>query len=140
MKKKAMLMLLMEEEHQKEEIQIIPMIDVMLFLLVFFMVYTLNVFPMMLQDIKIPSSSTVERKDIKEPIKVYVNREGKVLLEDKREGLEALKSFLLSLPDKEKTSVVIVGDKDVSLQRILEVVDVIKEAGIYHIGIVGDKK
>ncbi|MFN3472348.1 MAG: ExbD/TolR family protein, partial [Aquificaceae bacterium] len=39
----------MEEEHHKEEIQIIPMIDVMLFLLVFFMVYTLNVFPMMLQ-------------------------------------------------------------------------------------------
>lgn len=140
MKRKAMLMLLMEEEHHKEEIQIIPMIDVMLFLLVFFMVYTLNVFPMMLQDIKIPSSSTVERKDIREPIKVYINREGKVMLEDKREGLEALRSLLTSLPQKEKASVIIVGDKEVNLQRVLEVIDVIKEAGIYQIGIVGDKK
>ncbi|MFN4319412.1 MAG: ExbD/TolR family protein [Aquificaceae bacterium] len=140
MKRKAMLMLLMEEEHHKEEIQIIPMIDVMLFLLVFFMVYTLNVFPMMLQDIKIPSSSTVERKDIREPIKVYINREGKVMLEDKREGLEALRSLLTSLPQKEKASVIIVGDKEVNLQRVLEVIDVIKDAGIYQIGIVGDKK
>jgi len=140
MNKKALLLLLMEEEHQKEEIQIIPMIDVMLFLLVFFMVYTLNVFPMMLQEIKVPTSSTVQRKDLREPIKVYISKDGRVLLENREEDLQALKNYLRNVQDKEKATVLIVGDKEVNLQKVIEVIDAIKESGIYNIGIVGDKK
>jgi len=52
--------MLEEPKQEKEEIQIIPMIDIMLFLFTFFILYTLNVFPMLFQNLKLPTSSTLE--------------------------------------------------------------------------------
>ncbi len=140
MKAKKLLPLFMEEDHSKEEIQIVPMIDVMLFLLVFFMVYTLNVVPMLVQDIRLPSSTTVERKDVEEPIKVYVKKDGTVVLENRELGLDALRSYLKGIRDKEKASVLIIADKDAQVQRVIDVIDVLKEEGISKVGLSGEKK
>jgi len=60
--------MLEESEQEKEEIQIIPMIDIILFLLTFFILYTLNVFPMLFQK-KLPTSSTLETAQLKEPLR-----------------------------------------------------------------------
>ncbi len=133
-------LLFMEEEHSKEEIQIVPMIDVMLFLLVFFMVYTLNVVPLLVQDLKVPTSTTVERKDTQEPIKVYIKSDGTVLLENRQEGLEALRSYLKGLKDKQQASLLIVADRDAKVQRIVDIIDIAKEEGISKIGLSGEKK
>ncbi len=140
MKAKKLLPLFMEEDHSKEEIQIVPMIDVMLFLLVFFMVYTLNVVPMLVQDIRLPSSTTVERKDVEESIKVYVKKDGTVVLENRELGLDALRSYLKGIRDKEKASVLIIADKDAQVQRVIDVIDVLKEEGISKVGLSGEKK
>ncbi len=140
MKAKKLLPLFMEEDHSKEEIQIVPMIDVMLFLLVFFMVYTLNVVPMLVQDIRLPSSTTVERKDVEEPIKVYVKKDGTVVLENRELGLDALRSYLKGIRDKEKASVLIIADKDAQVQRVIDVIDVLKEEGISKVGLSGERK
>lgn len=83
MKLCKLLILFHEDEHTKEEIQIVPMIDVMLFLLVFFMVYTINVIPMLVQELKIPVSSTVEKIEKKEPIRVYIDKQGSIILDKK---------------------------------------------------------
>lgn len=140
MKAKKLLPLFMEEDHSKEEIQIVPMIDVMLFLLVFFMVYTLNVVPMLVQDIRLPSSTTVERKDVEESIKVYVKKDGTVVLENRELGLDALRSYLKGIRDKEKVSVLIIADKDAQVQRVIDVIDVLKEEGISKVGLSGERK
>lgn len=140
MKAKKFLPLFMEEDHSKEEIQIVPMIDVMLFLLVFFMVYTLNVVPMLVQDIRLPSSTTVERKDVEESIKVYVKKDGTVVLENRELGLDALRSYLKGIRDKEKVSVLIIADKDAQVQRVIDVIDVLKEEGISKVGLSGERK
>ncbi len=140
MKAKKLLPLFMEEDHSKEEIQIVPMIDVMLFLLVFFMVYTLNVVPMLVQDIRLPSSTTVERKDVEESIKVYVKKDGTVVLENRELGLDALRSYLKGIRDKEKASVLIIADKDAQVQRVIDVIDVLKEEGISKVGLSGERK
>ena len=140
MKAKKLLPLFMEEDHSKEEIQIVPMIDVMLFLLVFFMVYTLNVVPMLVQDIRLPSSTTVERKDVEESIKVYVKKDGTVVLENRELGLDALRSYLKGIRDKEKASVLIIADKDAQVQRVIDVIDVLKAEGISKVGLSGEKK
>lgn len=137
---RKLILAFMEEESGKEEIQIVPMIDVMLFLLVFFMVYTLNVVPMMLQDLKIPSSSTVERKDIEKPIRVFLKKDGTIVLDDRRQGEGALRSFLRDLENKEQVSAIIVADRDSSVQSVMKVIDILKEEGVYRIGISGEKE
>ena len=140
MKRRRLLSMLEEPEQEKEEIQIIPMIDIMLFLLTFFILYTLNVFPMLFQNLKLPTSSTVETAQVKEPLKVYVNKEGEIETEKVGKGIQTLKSYLKGITQKDQVVVVIVADRDAKAQHLMNVMDVLKEEGISKIAIAGEKK
>ena len=140
MKRQRLLSMLEEPEQEKEEIQIIPMIDIMLFLLTFFILYTLNVFPMLFQNLKLPTSSTLETAQVKEPIKVYVNKEGEIETEKVGKGIQALRSHLKGITQKDQMVVVIVADRDSKAQHLMNVIDVLKEEGISKIAIAGERK
>jgi biopolymer transport protein ExbD len=132
--------MLEEPEQEKEEIQIIPMIDIMLFLLTFFILYTLNVFPMLFQNLNLPVSSTLETTQLKEPLKVYISKDGDVETEKVGRGIQALKSYLKGITQKDQLVVVIVADRDSKAQHLMNVIDVLKEEGVSKIAIAGEKK
>lgn len=140
MKRQRLLSMLEEPEQEKEEIQIIPMIDIMLFLLTFFILYTLNVFPMLFQNLNLPTSSTLETAQLKEPLKVYINKDGDVETENVGKGIQALRSYLKGITQKDQLVVVIVADRDSKAQHLMNVMDVLKEEGISKIAIAGEKK
>ncbi|WP_299228679.1 biopolymer transporter ExbD [Sulfurihydrogenibium sp.] len=139
-KKLSLLYLLEEQENEKEEIQIIPMIDVMLFLLTFFILYTLNVLPMLYQNIKLPTSSTVEQNQIQEPLKVYIDKEGNIKTEKFGTGVEALKQYLKTVKSPEEAIVILIPDKDATAQSLMVAIDTLKENKITKISIAGEKK
>jgi biopolymer transport protein ExbD len=132
--------MLEEPEQEKEEIQIIPMIDIMLFLLTFFILYTLNVFPMLFQNLNLPVSSTLETAQVKEPLKVYISKDGDIETENVGRGIQALRSYLKGITQKDQLVVVIVADRDSKAQHLMNVIDVLKEEGISKIAIAGEKK
>ncbi len=140
MKRKRLLSMLEEPEQEKEEIQIIPMIDIVLFLLTFFILYTLNVFPMLFQNLNLPVSSTLETTQLKEPLKVYINKDGDIETEKVGKGIQALKSYLKGITQKDQLVVVIVADRDSKAQHLMNVIDVLKEEGISRIAIAGERK
>jgi len=140
MKRQRLLSMLEEPEQEKEEIQIIPMIDIMLFLLTFFILYTLNVFPMLFQNLKLPVSSTLETTQLKEPLKVYISKDGDIETEKVGRGIQALRSYLKGITQKDQMVVVIVADRDSKAQHLMNVIDVLKEEGISKIAIAGEKK
>jgi len=140
MKRQRLLSMLEEPEQEKEEIQIIPMIDIMLFLLTFFILYTLNVFPMLFQNLKLPTSSTLETIQVKEPLKVYISKDGDIETENVGRGIQALRSYLKGITQKDQLVVVIVADRDSKAQHLMNVIDVLKEEGISRIAIAGEKK
>ena len=140
MKRQRLLSMLEEPEQEKEEIQIIPMIDIMLFLLTFFILYTLNVFPMLFQNLNLPTSSTLETAQLKEPLKVYISKDGDIETEKVGKGIQALKSYIKSITQKDQLVVVIVADRDSKAQHLMNVMDVLKEEGISRIAIAGERK
>ncbi|WP_448587451.1 ExbD/TolR family protein [Thermocrinis sp.] len=135
-----MLSLLDDCEQEKEEIQIIPMIDIMLFLLTFFILYTLNVFPMLFQNLKLPVSSTLETTQVKDPIKIYINKDGDIETEKVGKGVEALRKYLSGISNPGDLVVVLIADKDARTQNLISVIDVLKERGVSKIAIAGDQK
>ncbi len=140
MKRQRLLSMLEEPEQEKEEIQIIPMIDIMLFLLTFFILYTLNVFPMLFQNLNLPTSSTLETTQLKEPLKVYISKDGDIETENVGRGIQALRSYLQGITQKDQLVVVIVADRDSKAQHLMNVMDVLKEEGISRIAIAGERK
>ncbi|MEZ0361997.1 MAG: biopolymer transporter ExbD [Hydrogenobacter sp.] len=140
MEKLKLLILLLEEEQEgKEEIQIVPTIDVMLFLLVFFILYTLNVIPLFQQSILLPATKTAQEERKSKILRVYIDQEGRVKAENNLEGLQAIRNYIRENRQNIE-SVLIVADKRSKVEPLMQVLDLMKMEGISNVGIASEKK
>ncbi len=138
--KRYLALLLLEDEYEeKEEIQIIPTIDVMMFLLVFFILYTLNVIPMFRQSIVLPSTKTAQKDNIKKVFKVFVDANGNISAKGNIYGLNAIKNYIKENKNQ-ISSILIIADKDCKLDKIMHLLDIFKEEGIANVGIASKKQ
>ncbi|PRY97546.1 outer membrane transport energization protein ExbD [Jezberella montanilacus] len=114
-------------ETKKARIEIIPMIDIMLFLLVFFVMITLKMIPTSGHVTKLPTSSTAET--LPNPkVTVELEADGNMIVNGASISPSQL-TALLKAGDAEKTAVTIVGAESVSLQNVMHVIDAIKLSG-----------
>ena len=120
------------------EINVVPLVDVMLVLLVIFMVTA----PMLQQgvDVNLPVARKAqpmaeERMFITLPLAYRQNH--KVRLGDEPVSLDALAERVRQQMDgKPERDVFLRGDGGVTLQELYEVMDRLKEAGVQKVGIV----
>ena len=118
---------------KKSRIEIIPMIDVMMFLLVFFVLLSLNVIPALGLKVKLPVSSQVQ--DSHPPVRVMLSipAEGAYQIDGiNYASLSDLGAELLRRKQAATNglTVVIQGDDQVALQRLVDVMDALKSQGI----------
>jgi biopolymer transport protein ExbD len=126
-------------EMRKARIEIIPMIDIMLFLLVFFIMVTLRMIPASGISSQLPQSSTAQ--DLPHPkVVVTLLADGEIEVDDQKMTLDALTTKLESEPDPSKTDVTIAGAAHASLQNLLDVMDACRKAGITQLGIAARDK
>ena len=120
-------------ETRKARIEIIPMIDIMLFLLVFFAMLTLRMIPTSGHVTKLPSSSTAVTMP---PPKLLVEIAPDGTLQVENHTLTpAQLTVLLRQRDSAKTSVTIAGNETASLQQVMGVIDAIRNGGASEIGL-----
>jgi len=128
----------MRQRRLKNEINVVPYIDVMLVLLVIFMVAT----PMMTTgSVDLPAAGTAPQKPDKY-VKVQVKEDGSLSLFDvdgkerSLKDLKELKSELVSLKAMDdKMPILIAGDKDAPYRNVIEVLDEAKRAGFQKVGL-----
>ncbi|MDH7794496.1 MULTISPECIES: biopolymer transporter ExbD [unclassified Beijerinckia] len=123
--------------HQRRvRIEIIPMIDVMMFLLVFFVLISVNVLPALGLKITPPSSAQPDKVVERTRVLIGIDREGKTFIDGQPLALDAIAEKLKSLPSDKPTSVVVSGDEGASLQNLISVMDALKSAGVTSMQIV----
>ncbi|MBU2856731.1 biopolymer transporter ExbD [Acidithiobacillus ferrooxidans] len=119
---------------KKGRVEIIPMIDVMLFLLVFFIMITLQMITDKGLKLQLPTSSTA--KELPHPhFVINIEKSGKVIVKGKQMTLDELQGFLRADGDVEHTQVTIAADKVVPFQQFVHVMDTCQKAGVTQIGI-----
>ncbi len=120
-------------EVKKARIEIIPMIDIMLFLLVFFAMMTLKMIPTSGHVTKLPTSSTAVK--IPPPkLLVEISQDGSLLVDGAVMSPVQL-TAMLRQSDSSKTAVTIAGNDSASLQQVMSVIDAIKLGGATEIGL-----
>lgn len=120
-------------ETKKARIEIIPMIDIMLFLLIFFVMLTLRMIPTSGHLTKLPTSSTAVA--IPPPkLLVEIQADGNLLVEGKALTPTQL-TALLRQRDNSKTAITIAGNQTASLQQVMNAIDAIKAGGATEIGL-----
>jgi biopolymer transport protein ExbD len=125
----------------RPRVEVIPMIDIMMFLLVFFVVISLNMIAGSGVLMEIPGSRTTQQLKVS-TITVGVTKDGKVVVAGKPLNPDQLKARLNALKKDGPVDVVLAGDKDVPLQMLLGVMDTIRGSGISSVGIaaIAEKK
>ena len=121
------------------EINVTPLVDVMLVLLIIFMVTA----PMLHQGIEVAlpkaaADSLPQRTD--DPLVLSIRRDGMVFVRDTpvhpTQLVDRLKSLLQGRGDQ---SVYLKGDRDVPYGKVMEILDLLHQGGIQRVGMVTEK-
>lgn len=120
-------------EPKKARIEIIPMIDIMLFLLVFFIMITLHMIPTTGITSNLATSTTATEMNHPKVL-VSVDAEG-VITVDSQVLTPTELTAKLHTPDAAHTVVTIAGAKDTALQHLMAVMDACRTAGVTQIGL-----
>jgi biopolymer transport protein ExbD len=121
-------------EVDRARIEIIPMIDIMMFLLVFFMIVTLKMIAGSGIRLDLPGSATGQQLS-SEPVTIGVQRDGTMYVDGKPTGAPELRAKLAQAKRSKRVEVVIAGDKAISLQTLIGVLDIVRSAGITAVGL-----
>src|SRR5262245_13740509 len=120
---------------RRARIEIIPMIDVVFFLLVFFMMASLAMTLYEGLPVSLPHAASSERMKA-ETASITVDREGQVFLNREPITLPALRDRLRPMLVKHRElSVVINADRDVAHARVVDTLDALRQTGAHRIAI-----
>ncbi|MHB0997588.1 MAG: ExbD/TolR family protein [Elusimicrobiales bacterium] len=117
------------------EINMIPLIDVSLILLIIFMVIT----PFLVQSqiqVNIPKASSGSKTADEEVLKVQIAANGEVAVDGKKVKLQRLeKELILRFSKSFKKTVLVEADRSVEVEKVVTVLDIAKKLGAGKIGI-----
>jgi biopolymer transport protein ExbD len=130
-----------ENKKTRARIEIIPMIDVMMFLLVFFVLISIDVIPAFGVKTRLPLSSGADVNSGRHNAVVSLGRSGELQLDGLPVTAEELAPRLVAIRQtRPKVSVIINGDQSVELQRVIGVMDRIRAAGFLATSIAAKKQ
>lgn len=122
------------------EINVVPLVDIILVVLIIFMVTA----PLVLKptiDVSLPEASSGEVKEAPKTLEVVVGKDGQVYFDGKVVSLDELKEQVtLESQKSADASVILTADKDVTLNGLTKIIDAIKGSGIKKVGFSIQKK
>ena len=117
--------------HKKARIEIVPLIDIMFFLLASFMLVSLSMIQMRGMKINMPTAATSTPEQKPDFLSVTIDVTGSIYFEKDKvtldELLVRLKNEFTKKPD---TKIYIRGDKDSTHGDVISVLDKVKQSGI----------
>ncbi len=116
------------------EINVTPLVDVMLVLLIVFMITA----PLLKSGMKVNLPQSVAKEiDPAQAELITISREGSIFWDNEPISLEILRERLITRRDSGRLKPILVqGDKEVQYGRVIEVMDIIKELQIEKLGLV----
>jgi biopolymer transport protein ExbD len=124
----------------KARIELIPMIDVMMFLLVFFVLISINVIPGFGLGVNLPSASHSTVQHAKKTVILSIQKDGQIFVGEQPVQLDELHaSIQKQLKPNEAPILIINGDSSVEYRYFVQTLDTLKGAGYTAITIATKK-
>jgi|SRR5579884_105594 len=117
------------------EINVTPLVDVMLVLLVVFMITA----PLLTVGVPVdlPKTQAPSINEQKEPLVISVNKEGAIYIQETEVPTEALVARLQAITGNNPDAILYVrGDKAINYGRVLEVMSLVSSAGFRKVSLI----
>ena len=122
-------------------VMIIPMIDIMLFLLVFFMISTIYMVHTNTLQVSLPQAATAQQETRPKVILITVTANGDTFFDKDTEPTQDLAQKIhLVLENDINTVFVLRGDKNTRYENVVTVLDLLKKSGTRHVSIATELK
>ncbi len=119
----------------KPEVVIIPMIDIMFFLLVFFIMSTLYMVNVKTVDVNLPKAQSAQTQ-LNVTYLVTVRKDGSLWLEDQPIDADTLvQQARMESQKNPRFAVVVRADGDMNYSGVMELLDRFRQAGITRFGL-----
>lgn len=129
-----------KEDDIFQDINVIPLIDIALVLLIIFMITATFIVAGTGLNIKLPKSQTAKVQEQIQLI-VFITEDGDIFLGNEKVKLKTLTLKLKkSLQDASKVVVIISADKSIKYEKLVEVLDAVRLSGVENIGLAAELK
>jgi len=125
---------------RKARIEIIPLIDIMFFLLASFMLVSLSMTHVSRVPITVASSATSEAENKVPPVHLAIDKNGVITWDQKVVSATEITDRLKTIPAAKESGVLIGADEAGQNKELFVVIDAIRNAGITKIGFETRKK
>ena len=128
-------------ERTQPLVMIIPMIDIMLFLLVFFMLGTIYMSQTNTLPVNLPQASTAAKETRPHVVPITVLENGEVLFDKENAPSQKLgEKIHAALSADAETVFVLRGDKETRYENVVAVLDLLKKSGARKVSIATEIK
>lgn len=128
-----------DDEDIVAEINMTPLIDIMLVLLIIFMVSSTAALESGM-DIELPKTTLTNNKQEGEILVISLSKEGRVAVHGKQvETKDISRSIASTLKELKTDSVILEGDTSANLGRAVEIMDIAKSAGAKNFSIAAEE-
>ncbi|HWR09207.1 biopolymer transporter ExbD [Sporomusa sp.] len=127
-------------QERQPKLMVIPMIDIIFFLLVFFIMSTLYMVDQQTIPVNLPQAASAQ-SDKPHSVAVAVTREGRILFDQEEIPLELVKRRVQIEVSKQNDVVFVLrSDKQVEYGKVVAVLDEMKLAGAHRVAIATERK
>ena len=128
-------------EKKEPLVMIIPMIDIMLFLLVFFMISTIYMVQTNSLPVSLPQSSTAKQETRPNVVPITILASGDVLFDqDSVPNQQLAEKVHKALAEDKNAIFVLRGDKSARYESVVAVLDLLKKSGASRVSIATEMK
>ena len=121
-------------------LMIIPMIDIIFFLLVFFMISTLYMVEQNIIPVILPKASSAQSDQTKQ-IPLTITFQGNIYLEKEELPLSLLaKRIKAELAQNPDPAIILRADRKLEYGKVIEVLDILKESGVRRVSVAAETK
>lgn len=129
----------LRSEHQPK-LMIIPMIDIIFFLLVFFIMSTLYMVDQQVIPVNLPQTASAQSEKSRS-VAIIVTKDGRILFEQEDIPIELVKKRVQLEMNKQSDIVFVLhSDKQVEYGKVVAVLDELKLAGAHRVAIATERK
>ena len=110
------------------------MIDIMMFLLVFFVMIALRMIPDAGVTMQLPGAATATQMPATQVV-IAIDASDVIHIQDQTYSIDALQQYLAGVKQNHVTNVVIAADKSINFQQVMDVMDTVRKTGITDVGL-----